>query len=580
MKAQYFDQQMVDILISLCDETNTPFSDKVKQLAIDGKVEEIVALRADPRNYDSPNAYYDDNVVAEFLRKYPDFDLGRDLKAEAVALFHENEHRCARTNSWMKKLHHQNCPLDMVDVRMIDFLSSVRKTVSLLLGPLPSDLLGRFGKGSTFGDVGRFVTVPDKMSSRPTCTRLARQFIPLWGGYTGNGTNAWFTSLCSSSTHSEPETVRGNRFTSVPKQATAERGICIEPGLNVYWQLAIGTHMKNYLKRKFGYNLYTAQARHRSMAQHASLTGRWATIDLKNASDLFSYWFVRMVMPDDWWELVSSLRSPCSEVNGKHVLLEKFSSMGNGFTFELMTVILTALCLTLGEGKYALRGECSHVGPLGPIGYSSDGDISVFGDDIIVPPSVASLLLKCLPAVGLMVNERKTFLDGPFRESCGGDYFQGVDVRAYNSQETPNEPSRLIVLANAVRRLGRQHRHGDYGFRDYRRTWFRILDAVPSHIRRLRGPEQLGDLVIHDTEDHWKAQPRLRQGRTYRRTPDGRQFVRGWVPVNRKLRLTLWHPDTQLAAALYGVPSSGPTPRKGGEDQVVGYRKRWLAVGL
>lgn len=575
----HVDQQLIDILVSLCDETNTPFSDSVKKLAAEGKVADLTTLRVDPRNYDSPAAYYRDNVVAEFLRKYAGFDLGRDLKAEAVSVFFENEARCAATNRWMKRLHQQNTPLELVDVRMIDFLSIVRKTVSHLLGPLPSTLDGRFGKGSTFGDIGKYVTVPDKMSSRPTCTMGSRSFLPFWGGYTGNGGTAWYRSLCTSSTHSEPAVVRGNRFTSVPKTSTAERGICIEPGLNVYWQLAVGTHIKDRLKQKFGYCLYTAQTRHRHMARVASLTGRWATVDLKNASDLFSYWFVRMVLPDDWFDLVSSLRSPVSEVNGKHVLLEKFSSMGNGFTFELMTVILTALCLVLSEGRYALRGECTRIGPQGPIDYSSDGDISVFGDDIIVPPSVATLLLKCLPAVGLMVNEKKTFLDGPFRESCGGDYFLGVDVRAYNQEETPNEPSRLIVLANAIRRLGRQHRSGVGGFNDYRRTWFRVLDAIPSHVRRLRGPEQLGDLVIHDSEDHWKAHPRKGHGPTYRRTPDARQFVRGWVPVYRKLRLTLWHPETQLAAALYGVPSSGPTPRKGGEDQVIGYRKRWLAVG-
>lgn len=578
MSKPHVEQQLLDYLVLLCSETNSPFSIGVRLLAENRQVEDLLTLKVDPRNYESAAAYYRDAVISEFLRKYPHFDLGRDLKAEAVSIFFENEHRCAVTNQWMKKLYVQDRPLDALDVRMIDFLSLVRKNVSTLLGSIPRELVGRFGKGSTFGDVGQYVTVPDKMSSRPTCTYECRAFLPFWGGHTGNGMTAWYSSLCASSPHSEPLTVRGNRFTSVPKTAVSERGICIEPSLNVFWQLAVGTHIKEHLKRKFGYDLYTAQDRHRSMAREASLTGRWATIDLKNASDLFSYWFVRMVLPDDWFDLVSSLRSPYSEVNGQWVLLEKFSSMGNGFTFELMTVILTGICLTLSGD--ALRGTMEGSSRDGTISFSRDGNISIFGDDIICRPEIASLLINCLPAVGLMVNEKKTFLSGPFRESCGGDFFAGIDVRAYNLQESLNEPSRYIVLANAVRRLGRQNRSGFSGFSDYRLLWFRILDAIPRDVRRLRGPEFLGDLVVHDSDAHWQSPPRKGKGPTYRRTPDGRSFVRGWVPVYRKLRLTLWSPETQLAAALYGVPSSGPTPRKSGRDQVVGYRKRWLALGL
>lgn len=566
---KHLDHQLTKVLKRLCAQTNTPFSSQVSNLLTTGKVVDLFSLRVDPRNYDNPASYYKDAVVGELLRKYADYSTDRDLKADARNLFKETERRNRASNAYFQHLRDGNGNYSLNDVRMVDFLSSVRKKVKELMGPLPRELLGRFGKGSTFADVGEYITVPDKMSTRPTITQASRDFLSF---YTET---AWFRSLCKSfPDRTDPEVVRGNRFTSVPKEALKERGICIEAGLNVYFQLAVGSHWKDRLKRKFGYCLYTAQDRHRHMAKIASLTGRWATVDLRNASDLFSKGLVRAVCPTDWYELLSCLRATHSEVDGEWHYLEKFSSMGNGFTFELMTIILTAICLVLGKDVYSLRGVATSIGQT-EIAYSTDGDISVFGDDIICPPEIAQLLLKCLPALGLEVNEKKTFLSGGFRESCGGDYFHGVDVRAYNLERDPFEnPASIIGFANAIRRLGRQHRSGIAGFCDYRRAWLGILDALPSDIRRLRGPEILGDLVIHDSEDQWN-----KQSATRRRTPDQRTFVRGWVPVAKRLKLTIWSPETQLASALYGIPSSGVTPRFGGKDVVRGYHKRWLAVG-
>lgn len=575
---KHLDHQLTKVLRSLCAETNTPFSDQVSNLVQTGKVVELFSLRVDPRNYDNPALYYKDAVVGELLRKFADHDTGMDLKSDAIEGFLSSERRNKATNVYLKHLRCNNGSYTACDVRMIDFLSAVREKVSSLMGPLPRDLVGRFGKGSTFADIGKYITVPDKMSSRPTITEGSVDFLPFWQG------TSWFKSLCTSfPEHSQPEVVRGNRFISVPKDALKERGICIEAGLNVYFQLAVGSHWKEQLKKHFRYDLFSAQDRHRSMAREASLTGRWATVDLRNASDLFSYELVRAVCPQQWFDVLDSLRAHYTEVSGKWHRLEKFSSMGNGFTFELMTIILTAILYVLGEGRYALRGSEVRVNnefykysfENREVRVEADGDISVFGDDIICPPDIALVLLKCLPALGLEANEKKTFLSGGFRESCGGDYFLGEDVRAFNLKKDPFENNASIIgFANAIRRLGRQHRSGVAGFCDYGRTWRSIYNALPSDIRRLRGPEHLGDLVIHDSESVWN-----KQSATRRRTPDQRTFVRGWVPVFRRLRLTLWHPETQLASALYGVPSSGIVPRKGGDDVVIGYRKRWLAVG-
>jgi hypothetical protein len=64
--------------------------------------------------------------------------------------------------------------------------------------------------------------------------------------------------------------------------------------------------------------------------------------------------------------------------------------------------------------------------------YTSFGireQINVFGDDIVVRPIIYSRLLRLLHLAGFKVNADKSFNEGPFRESCGHDYFLGKEIR-------------------------------------------------------------------------------------------------------------------------------------------------------
>jgi hypothetical protein len=54
--------------------------------------------------------------------------------------------------------------------------------------------------------------------------------------------------------------------------------------------------------------------------------------------------------------------------------------------------------------------------------------VSVFGDDILLPKQSCVLLMSLLEALGLRVNEAKTYYNGLFRESCGIDAFGGDTV--------------------------------------------------------------------------------------------------------------------------------------------------------
>ena len=49
----------------------------------------------------------------------------------------------------------------------------------------------------------------------------------------------------------------------------------------------------------------------------------------------------------------------------------------------------------------------------------------VYGDDIIVPVEYVQAVITALEAFGLKVNRDKSFWNGKFRESCGGDFYAG-----------------------------------------------------------------------------------------------------------------------------------------------------------
>lgn len=553
------DQQLIKVFTALCDEAGSPLGRSLKQAAIRGDWLTVVQTKVNPIDYADSESYYKDAVIGNFLRKLPIDIPGVKPSETTVASFWTNERHNHRTNLRLMRFS-DNYGLAQCDLPVLSFFSDVKRRISSIVGKVPDDLVGKFGKGSTFTDVGKYTTLPDKMSNRPSITPGSRDLLPLLGD------SAWFRGLMSDHPNkSDPETVRGNRFTTVAKTALVDRGICIEPSLNVYLQLAIGSHLTARLK-KSGLNKEKSQDLHRLLARLASITGDLATLDLSDASDLVSYQLVKLVMPDEWFELLCATRSEFTQVENKWVRVEKFSSMGNGFTFELMTLILLSISWELA----VKQGLVVNVG----------ANLSVYGDDIIVPTELSTDLIACLAFCGLKVNARKTFTTGPFRESCGGDFFDGQDVSPYYLKEFPNEPQQHISLANGIRRLGRQHRSDAATFPQFRKPWFRALDRLPSSIRRLRGPEQLGDVVVHDDPDRW-LEPRgaRRKNLAFRETPDMRKFVRAYVPVKKVLPLALWSPSVQLAVALYGVPSDGIVPRKGRDDVVTGYRLRWIPIG-
>jgi hypothetical protein len=127
-------------------------------------------------------------------------------------------------------------------------------------------------------------------------------------------------------------------------------------------------------------------------------------------------------------------RSPQGTLpSGEIVTYRKVSSMGNGFTFELQSLIFYSAIQAVFE-------LCPKLGV--------DRRCRVYGDDIIVPTPHARPLIELLSFLGFKTNEEKSFIDGPFRESCGKHYFLGHDVTPFYIRENIDNPQKIYWFHN------------------------------------------------------------------------------------------------------------------------------------
>jgi hypothetical protein len=531
------------VVQATCEDIGSPRALAVSMLVRAGEWAQLAKLRVRPRNYECSEAYWRDCLVTDMLRKC-DLPSGIDKEAVAVQTFLDCERENCRTNArlscYLEKSLFLSTPQE---VAVYNFIVEWRKEIKSVLGSIPDTLTPRFSQGSTYADVGKLITPPDKMSSRPTIYAKSRDVImPFWG------TTLWARSLVSDrSWYSDPQSVPGNIFFTVPKDGLTFRGCCKESSLNVAFQLDAGRVIRGKL-RKIGIDLLTGKETHMRLARAASVSDADATIDMSNASDTLCRVLPELVLPTVWYDLLNSLRATRTQLKGRWYRLEKFSSMGNGFTFELETLIFATLARTV----IRLSG-------------GDPARVTCYGDDLIVPTEYYREITSGLRLFGFTPNMGKTFAEGPFRESCGGDYWRGVPVRGLFVETLPSEPQHWIALANGLRRVAMQSpEHSTERWNLVRRAWFRALDPIPLPIRRCRGPVYLGDIVIHDDIKSWNW------------SEDGRDLnpswdtvaIRAYFPVAVVLPWHHWKPSVQLASCTLGLSSDGVTPRGG----ISGYR--------
>jgi len=234
--------------------------------------------------------------------------------------------------------------------------------------------------------------------------------------------------------------VPGNRITFVPKNALTERSIAIEPCMNLYLQLGVDGYIRRRLKR-WGVDLDSQEKNQRLSCEGSggwSGTDPYVTLDLSAASDSISLEVCRVLLPPPWYNYLIKLRSPYGDLGGRELEYEKISSMGNGFTFALESAIFSAFVFA---AQRVIHGTVS------------PSECAIFGDDLVIRKSISALVIRSLERAGFAINEDKSFIDGPFRESCGADWFAGTPVRPVFFTEQPTTVMGLWCDINRIRRI-------------------------------------------------------------------------------------------------------------------------------
>jgi len=247
------------------------------------------------------------------------------------------------------------------------------------------------------------------------------------------------------------ETTRQSRIVFVPKSMKTKRVISMEPATLMYFQQGVDAQIREYVR---GHRYLSAridfnnQSKQREAAIRASRERDMATVDLSAASDTISYDLVKRVFHGTaLYPFLVALRSRSTVLpSGKVVALTKYAPMGSSLTFPIETLLFA--CIVECAERYVKRNTGI-----------SDFRFRVYGDDIIVPNLSLDRTVSFLERSGFSINRDKTYADeARFRESCGCDAYDGVDVtpmrisRRFSARRaasrTPGVFAALVDMAN------------------------------------------------------------------------------------------------------------------------------------
>ena len=238
-----------------------------------------------------------------------------------------------------------------------------------------------------------------------------------------------------------------SRVIPVPKTQEKPRIIAAEPSYLQKMQQGILTLMTERLGEHPSIG-WLDQTRNRELAKTASVDLSLSTLDLSEASDRVSWRLVKALIRFNEYFLncVQATRTTSAELpSGERIHLRKFATMGSALCFPIesmvfWTIVVMAVAKDRGEylpSTWTLK--------------SLEGRASVYGDDIIVPREHTQSVVELLELFGLKVNYSKSFTESHFRESCGAEFFDGIDVSIVRARKRlPDNRQHVEELTSLV----------------------------------------------------------------------------------------------------------------------------------
>ena len=277
-------------------------------------------------------------------------------------------------------------------------LEQVRRNFVSLLPDDPMDIRPHHANGATADGYNNV----QKRTRRRHIPSLMKVYGPKYFFNSRQHANFW-CRLYETITTEPPA-----RLAFVPKDSRGPRSICMEPHEKMFIQKGLQTKLYEFIEDYSpakGYINFTDQTINQRLAQEGSISQKYATIDLKDASDMVPWNLIRLLCTPDWFAALQATRSATVSVTDNYKInLNKFASMGSALCFPVEAMLFWSICRTVTD------------------------EVWVYGDDIIVANTAALDVIDALESYGLIVNVGKSLYTGFFRESCGGDYYKGEDI--------------------------------------------------------------------------------------------------------------------------------------------------------
>jgi hypothetical protein len=252
-------------------------------------------------------------------------------------------------------------------------------------------------------------------------------------------------SLASMPTNHRSHFYRGTpgdfaRLVTVPKTFNSLRTITVEPCLSQFLQQGLNALIREEIPRCRVLRkclALTDQSKNQQLALLGSRTGKWATLDLKSASDLLSLRLINLIFDrhDALRHALVACRSEVVKSDSVQIDVLKYAGMGNATTFPVQSVTFAIVALA------AMLDQESRSPTLRNL-VAISSKLRVFGDDIIVDSKFVNRVVTWLEMFGLKVNTDKSFAKGNFRESCGVDAYKGVNVTPIYLRVRPDDSSK------------------------------------------------------------------------------------------------------------------------------------------
>jgi hypothetical protein len=430
MSRNLSDEAFVEAIRTICSRINTPSAGLLCESLFERRA---VDIKFEPSSYSERVDLAEAYMLSKILSKWKGWMGVASPEAAAYDEWYIVENECRKTN---KRLN------DLIDnagypgTYLISVISTAQRIISEILGDFEIRKVlrsCRWGPGATC-DLRRGTYRDQKMTQSMSTTQEALPYMkaiiesdPNWleaiTGFYPDGPVSLLPTFWKVTPYA--------KLTTVPKKWNIDRTIDMQPTANGYLQQGTGRYFRSRLLQRVGIDLTSQEENQR--AAFEAVFDDLATLDLKGASDSVAHSLCTLLFPWQWTNWLNKLRTSYTIGPKGPVRLEKFSSMGNAFTFELETIVFYAIT----------RAVCEVDG-------SRWDRVRVYGDDIVLPQGNYDNVVLALNYLGFQINTEKSFSSGEFFESCGRHYFRGDDVTPIYQKSLVNSPEEAIRFYNRL----------------------------------------------------------------------------------------------------------------------------------